>query len=120
MRLADRVESGTVTLEIHAGRRVDLDLEGLPTGWLADPRPEPRDDVLLDVGEPPVVGWAGAPTLTLHAADAAAWIAYAAHPDGVCVEPLTGIPDGLNRGRLGEPPVAEPGAPLGATFEIRW
>ena len=120
VRLADRVESGDVELAIHAGRRVDIDLEGLPTGWLADPRPEPRDDVLLDVADPPSVGWPGGPSLTLHAPDAAAWIAYAEHPDGVCVEPLTGLPDGLNRGRLGEPPVAEPGRPLVATFEIRW
>jgi aldose 1-epimerase len=119
-RLADQVETGPVTLDIRAGRRVDVDLEGLPTGWLVDPRPQPVDDVLLDVAEPPVVGWPGGPELTLHAPDAAAWVVYAAHPDGVCVEPLTGLPDGLNRGRLGDPPVAEPGRPLVATFEIRW
>ena len=42
VRLADRVESGPVALEIHAGRRVDVDLEGLPTGWLGVPGPSRR------------------------------------------------------------------------------
>ncbi|HEX5826000.1 MAG TPA: hypothetical protein VFY23_00645 [Candidatus Limnocylindrales bacterium] len=118
--LADRSESGRVEVDIRAGRRLDIDLEGLPTGWLVEPRAEPRDDVLLDVTGPPVVGWPGGPELTLHAPSAAAWIAYAAHPDGVCVEPVTGLPDGLNGSRLGPPPVAAPGAPLRAAFEIRW
>jgi galactose mutarotase-like enzyme len=78
------------------------------------------DDVLLDLAGPPVVRWPGGPTLSLHAPEAQAWIAYTAHPDGVCVEPVTGLPDGLNGGLLGEPPVARPGKPLVATFEIAW
>ena len=49
-----------------------------------------------------------------------ALIAYTAHPAGVCVEPVTGLPDGLNGGLLGPPPVAAPGSPLIAIFEIRW
>jgi galactose mutarotase-like enzyme len=120
VRLADRAESAPAELAIGAASRVDLDLEGLPTGWLAEPRPIPQDDVLLEVPEPPVVSWAGGPALTLRCDDAVAWVAYAAHPDGVCVEPVTGLPDGLNRSRLGVPPVAEPGRPLVATLELRW
>ncbi len=118
--LPDRSESQPVEIAISASQRVDLDLEGLPTGWLAAPRPLPQDDVLLGVSDPPIVSWPGGPALTLHAPQAVAWIAYTAHPDGVCMEPLTGLPDGLNRSRLGDPPVAEPGHPLIATFEIRW
>jgi galactose mutarotase-like enzyme len=76
--------------------------------------------VLLDVARPPVVRWPGGPTLHLVAGGAAAWIVYTAHPDGVCVEPVTGLPDGLNGGLLGEPPVARPHHPLVATFEIAW
>ena len=118
--LPDGSHSQPVTVTVAGGRRVDLDLDGLPTGWLADPRPEPEDDVLIEVGEPPIVAWPGGPELTLEAPSASAWIVYATHPDGVCVEPVTGLPDGLNRGRLGEPPVAEPGRPIEAVFEIRW
>lgn len=118
--LADQGTGGEVAIDIAAGRRLDIDMEGLPTGWLVEPRAVPRDDVLLEVTEPPVVSWPDGPALTLHAPEAAAWIAYTAHPDGVCVEPLTGVPDGLNGSRLGPPPVVEPGAPLVASFEIRW
>ena len=116
----DGLESAPVELEIRAGRRVETDGDGLPTGRIVAPRDHPLDDVLLDVTGQPVVRWPGGPVLTLHAPAAAAWVAYTAHPDGVCVEPLTGIPDGLNGGLLGDPPVATPGRPLVSTFEIRW
>jgi galactose mutarotase-like enzyme len=120
VRLADGVESGEVELRIRAGRRLATRADGLPTGRFTHPRRDPLDDVLLDVATPPVVRWRDAVEVTLHAPDAGAWIAYAAHPDGVCVEPLGGIPDGLNGGLLGDPPVVEPGRPLEATFELRW
>jgi galactose mutarotase-like enzyme len=80
----------------------------------------PIDDVLLNVVAPPAVRWPGGPSLTLHAPEAQAWVVYTAHPDGVCLEPVTGLPDGLNGGLLGEPPVARPGRPLTATLEIAW
>ena len=120
MRLADGTESGAVAVDLLVGRRVGLDDQGLPTGAIVAPREAPVDDVLLDVGAPPRVRWPGGPGLTLHAPGAAAWIAYTAHPDGVCVEPVTGLPDGLNGGFLGAPPIALPGSPLIATFDIRW
>ena len=66
-----------------------------------------------------MIRWPGGPRLEVHAA-AAAWVVYAAHPDGVCVEPLTGLPDGLNGGPLGDPPVAEPGRPVTTAMTIRW
>jgi aldose 1-epimerase len=114
------VETGPVELVIDAQRRVELDGSGLPTGALLEPAASPLDDVLLDVTSAPVVRWPGGPSLTLHASGVAAWIAYTAHPDGVCVEPVTGLPDGINGGPLGEPPVARPGHPIEATFEIAW
>ena len=109
-----------VELDVHPARRAVLDAQGLPTGELDGPAPEPLDDALLNLLAPPAVRWPGGPTLTLHAPEAAAWIVYTAHPDGVCVEPVTGLPDGLNGGPLGAPPVASPGSPLVATFEITW
>ncbi|HYO43437.1 MAG TPA: hypothetical protein VES19_09595 [Candidatus Limnocylindrales bacterium] len=114
------LETGDVEVLVDARRRVELDADGLPTGVLLDPRGDPRDDVLLDVMRPPIVRYPGGPTLHLVAGGAAAWIVYTAHPDGVCVEPVTGLPDGLNGGLLGEPPVARPRTPIVATLEIAW
>ena len=120
-RVADaRAQTGEVAVVVHPAYRVELDRHGLPTGGLGPPPETPLDDVLLNLIAPPVVRWPGGPTLSLHAPEAQAWIVYAAHPDGVCVEPVTGLPDGLNGGPLGEPPVARPGKPLTATFEIAW
>ncbi|MEI7742441.1 MAG: hypothetical protein WCK58_01690 [Chloroflexota bacterium] len=118
--LADLPTTGEVSIGIAARRRLALDDAGLPTGILLEPRPEPLDDVLLGLTAAPVVSWPHGPRLTLHASGVAAWIAYTAHPDGVCVEPVTGIPDGINGGLLGEPPIASPRSPLSATFEIAW
>lgn len=112
--------AGEVELDLRPAHRAALDADGLPTGDLEEPAPSPSDDVLLDLQAPPIVRWPGGPTLTLRSPEARAWIAYTAHPDGVCVEPVTGLPDGLNGGLLGDPPVATPGHPIVATFEIAW
>ena len=120
VRLDGGAESAPVELAVPAGRRVEVDVDGLPTGQLVAPRSTPTDDVLLDVTGDPVVEWPGGPRLEVHAPAAAAWVVYAAHPDGVCVEPVSGLPDGLNGGLLGDPPVAAPGAPIVAEMTIRW
>jgi galactose mutarotase-like enzyme len=114
------LETGEVEVVVDARRRVELDAAGLPTGALVEPRDDPRDDVLLRLARPPVVRYPGGPTLRLVAGGVAAWVVYTAHPDGVCIEPVTGLPDGLNGGLLGEPPVARPLEPLVATLEIAW
>ncbi|HEY3334421.1 MAG TPA: hypothetical protein VGK16_04215 [Candidatus Limnocylindrales bacterium] len=36
------------------------------------------------------------------------------------MEPLTGLPDGLNGGLIGGPAVVAPGAPIVAEMAIRW
>jgi galactose mutarotase-like enzyme len=118
--LAGGASSGPVEVRVEAGGRLELDAAGLPTGRLAEPRAEPLDDVLLEVVAPPVVAWPGGPRITLTSREARAWIVYTAHPDGVCVEPVTGVPDGLNGGELAEPPVVEPGRPVVATLEVAW
>jgi aldose 1-epimerase len=114
------VQTGDVAVSVHPAYRAELDAHGLPTGGFGAPPDVPLDDVLLNLIAPPVVRWPGGPTLSLHSPEAQAWIVYTEHPDGVCVEPVTGLPDGLNGGLLGEPPVARPGKPLTATFEIAW
>ena len=112
--------SGDIAVVVHPAYRAVLDAHGLPTGEVGPPEPAPLDDVLLNLLAPPVVRWPDGPTLSLHSPEAQAWIVFAAHPDGVCVEPVTGLPNGLNGGLLGDPPVAKPGRPLVATFEIAW
>ncbi len=124
-RRAGRVDgqgamSGEVEVVVHSAYAVGLDAHGLPTGEVGPPPSAPADDVLLNLIAPPVVRWPDGPTLSLHAPEARAWVVYTTHPDGVCVEPVTGLPDGLNGGLLGDPPVARPGKPLTATFEIAW
>jgi aldose 1-epimerase len=120
-RLGDGEPSGPVEIDVRAGRRIETDDEGIPTGRIVGPRSVSLDDVLLGIDEPPIVRWpGGGPELRLHAPAAAAWIVYTGHPDGICIEPVTGLPDGLNGGLLGAPPAAAPGTPLEATFEIRW
>jgi galactose mutarotase-like enzyme len=114
------LESGEVEVIVDARRRVELDEAGLPTGALLEPGDDPRDEVLLGVTRPPIVRYPGGPALHLVAGGAAVWIVYTAHPDGVCVEPVTGLPDGLNGGLLGDPPVALPLHPIVATLEIVW
>ena len=121
VRLDGEGESGEVDLAVHAAYRAELDAHGLPTGRLLAPSEATLDDVLLDVAGPPIVRWPGGPILSVHAPRAQAWIVYTAHPDGVCVEPVTGLPDGLNGGGLlGEPPVARPGRPVALTVELGW
>lgn len=113
-------EEGDVEVAVHEAYAAELDAHGLPTGAVIPPPESPADHVLLNVLAPPVVRWRGGPSLSLHAPEARAWVVYTAHPDGVCVEPVTGLPDGLNGGLLGDPPVARPGHPLKATLEIAW
>ena len=113
-------DAGEVELAVHAAYRVELDAHRLPTGTIGAPPAVLADEVLLNLIAPPVVRWPDGPALSLYSPEAQAWIVYTAHPDGVCVEPVTGLPDGLNGGPLGDPPVARPGKPLTATFEIAW
>ena len=119
VRLEDGDESAPVELSVGPVAESSSTRPGCPrAGWS---RRDPTDGrrAARPRGDP-VVEWPGGPRLEVHAPAAAAWVVYAAHPDGVCVEPVTGLPDGLNGGLLGDPPVAAPGAPIVAEMTIRW
>ena len=118
--MAPSEQTGEVSITVHPAHALELDAHGLPSGAVTAPPPSPADAVLLNLLAPPAVRWPGGPSLSLYAPEAQAWVVYTAHPDGVCVEPVTGLPDGLNGGLLGDPPVARPGRPMTATFEIAW
>jgi galactose mutarotase-like enzyme len=78
--------------------------------------PGPWDDCFVDVTSPPVVRWPGALEITIES-DATYWVVYTENADGVCVEPQTGPPNGLN---TGDYTLVEPGRPLVASMTLRW
>ena len=88
----------------------------LPTGEVVPVPPGPWDDCFIGVSAPPVVRWPGAFEITIES-DARYWVVYTEHADGVCVEPQTGPPNGLN---TGEYTLVEPGRPLVASMTLRW
>lgn len=88
----------------------------LPTGEVVPVPPGLLDDCLVGVGSPPVVRWPRAFEVTLES-DAACWVVYTQHADGVCVEPQSGPPNGLNTGDF---TLVEPGRPLVASMTLRW
>ena len=78
--------------------------------------PGPWDDCFVGVSAPPVVRWPGGFEIALES-DVAYWVVYTQDPAGVCVEPQTGPPNGLNTGQCA---LVEPGRPLVATMTLRW
>lgn len=109
------VEQGGAVVEIEPGRMYRRGPDGLPTGELVAPGEHPWDDCVIDLARPPVVRWPGALAIEISGT-ASHWVVYEESPDGVCVEPQTGPPDGLNV----EQRVVEPGAPLHLAMTWRW
>jgi len=118
--LSGRPEPGAVELAFEAGAMLAADPPAIPSGARVPVPPGPWDDTFVDVAGPPVVRWPGALELSLHAPEAIAWVVFTQRDEGICVEPQTGAPNGLNGGPLGVPPVLEPGQALEASFELRW
>ena len=108
--------SGPIELDVHPGRMYHDDAEGLPDGTLVPPVPRPWDYCFVDLAAPPVVRWPGALEITVSS-DCAHWVIYDREPQGICVEPWTGPPNGIN---LPQPAMATPEAPLVATMDWRW
>lgn len=114
----DLAAGGPVEIDFAAGARWERDATGLPNGRKVAPGPRPVlgwDDCFTDVQRPPTLTWPGALQLTLTA-NVDHWVVYDAGPAGVCVEPQTNPPDGLNRGA----DLVEPGRPLTMTFHWSW
>ena len=122
LRRADQpgTESAEAAIAFRAGGMLEKGAHDIPTGRVVPPPAGPWDDTFVDLAAPPRVTWEGALDLVLESDDAACWVVYNRNPDGVCVEPQTGPPNGLNDGPLGPPPVVAPGRPLRAALTIRW
>lgn len=120
-----RVLRGSDGLPVGAPIEVDLPAggmllrgpDGIPTGEVVRPIPPgPWDDCFVELARSPAVRWPGALEVTV-ASDAAFWVVFTEREEGVCVEPQTGPPDGLN---TDEHAVVEPGRPLLAAMTIAW
>jgi len=106
-----------VIVDLAAGGMLHRGADGLPDGTVLRPiPPEPWDDCFIDLADAPGVTWPDAITVRIES-DAPCWVVFTERDEGVCVEPQTGPPNGLN---TGEHAVVEPGAPLVAAMTIRW
>jgi len=106
-----------VSVDLDAGGMLRRGADGLPDGTVVRPiPPEPWDDCFVDVAGTPGVHWPGAFEVRIES-DAPFWVVYTERDEGVCIEPQTGPPNGLN---TGEHAVVEPGAPLVASMTMRW
>ncbi len=106
-----------VEVDLDAGGMLRRGPDGLPDGTVRRPiPPEPWDDCFVDVAGSPGVHWPRALAVEI-VSDARWWVVYTEHQDGVCVEPQTGPPDGLN---TADHAVVRPGEPLRASMTIRW
>ncbi len=108
--------AGPVEIGLRADGMLLRGEDGLPTGEVGPVPPGPWDDCFVGVTSPPLVRWPGAFEIALES-DAAYWVVYTEHADGVCVEPQTGPPNGLNTGAY---TLVEPGRPLTASMTLRW
>jgi aldose 1-epimerase len=105
-----------VVVDLDAGGMLRRGPDGIPTGEVVPVPPQPWDDCFVEVRGTPGVHWPGALEVRI-AADARFWVVYTERDEGVCVEPQTGPPNGLN---TGEHTVVEPGRPLVAEMAITW
>jgi aldose 1-epimerase len=102
-----------VELAFDAGSMYERDDEGIPTGAVVPPSPQPWDDCFTDVAEAPRLSWQDGSSLVV-AATVDHWVVYTEAEAGICVEPQSGPPDAFNH----DPFVVEPGAPL--VVSMRW
>ena len=104
-----------IEIEIEPAAMYRLDADGIPTGELVEPPPRPWDDCFVGLARPPVVRWPGVLRLTIDST-ADHWVVYDRQNDGVCIEPQTGPPDGLNFA----PRIVVPGEPLRIAMTWSW
>jgi aldose 1-epimerase len=100
------LRTGAAVVEFSPGRR--LVQQGDRYVRTTDLGPRPWDDLFVDLAAPPSISWPAGPTLTLIS-DAPIWVNYERMPEGFCLEPWTGPPDGLGTDWAA---VVTPGQPL--------
>ncbi len=108
---------GRIEVDLPAGGMLRRGPDGIPTGEVVRPiPPEPWDDCFVDLARSPAVRWPRALEVTV-ASDARYWVCFTEREEGVCIEPQTGPPNGLNT--LDHDVVATD-RPFVATMSISW
>jgi aldose 1-epimerase len=97
----DLERGGTAEIEFSAAKMLKRGSDGLPTGELINPTPQPWDDAFTEVRGTPAVIWEDVARIDIES-DAPWWVVYSEDSDGVCLEPQTAPPDAANLGISGE------------------
>jgi len=113
---ADGRRSGPIVLDAEPRLMYENGSDRIPTGNLVSPGPRPWADCFRGFVRPPRLHWPGVLELMVES-DCQDWVIYDEEPQGPCVEPWTGPPNGLN---VPEPTVVFPDRPLVATMTWRW
>ncbi|MFZ9985552.1 MAG: aldose 1-epimerase [Ilumatobacteraceae bacterium] len=69
--------------------------DGIPTGELVEPTRGPHDDCFVDALTTPQVIFDDGVSLELHS-DCSHWVVYDEQTHGLCIEPQSGPPNGVN------------------------
>jgi aldose 1-epimerase len=104
-----------VELEFAPGPMYRRDDEGIPDGTLVTAAPGPWDDCFSGVAAPPRLHFADGLVVAVESS-CSHWVVYDEPEDAICVEPMTGPPDGFNLA----PVLVSPGDPLVAELVLRW
>jgi aldose 1-epimerase len=113
-RHAERGEP--IEVDVPARGMLERGSDGLPDGLVVDPPPGPWDDAFIDLTRPPAVRWPGFLEIAIGSA-ADWWVVFTQRAEGVCVEPQTGPPNGLETGAYD---LVAPGQPLVTTMTWAW
>lgn len=103
--------------QVHftAGRMLDVDERGLPTGGSAEPVPGPYDHAFTSMQGSPSVHWPGALRLVVESISPW-WVIFDKDPSLVSIEPQSSPPDAAN---LGLAPVIGPGEKVSVSATLR-
>lgn len=105
-----------LSADLRFARMYAKDDEGIPTGELVEPRPQPWDDCFVEPLGPLVMQVTPMVAVTVSS-DCDHWVVYTAPEHATCVEPQSGPPDAANRGTA---TVLQPGDMLQRTMTIAW
>jgi aldose 1-epimerase len=87
--------------------------DGIPTGELIEPTPGPHDDCFVGPLSSPRVTFDDGMTIELHS-DCDHWVVYDEQSHGLCVEPQSGPPNGVND----SPEIVMANSSLRKTFDL--
>ena len=97
----DLDRGGSAVIDFSANQMLQRGSDGLPTGELVRPTPEPWDDAFTGIIGTPAIIWEDVARIDIEC-DAPWWVVYSEDAEGVCIEPQTAPPDAANLEITGE------------------